>query len=317
VLDVARAYEAAGPATLRAVVGFLQEEAQAGREEGDSPVGEQAGAQVEVLTVHKAKGLEYPIVIVADLLSDQPPHPQVVVRHATGEAWLKIGTFEPQGWDQAKVDERRQQDAEERRLLYVALTRARDHLVIPCFPDKRRPAWLDDAIKGFALDGRDPSFGAPNVSWFDTRDLPQGEEAAARTRTTAVIDGTEQDAKQAQAQEHAWESVRKATRKAARQNARCQEAPTVQAESLMAHAAERLETTRDPRCRADRRGQSLWHRTVSLPAWRSTLAGLFESWVRHGAGLEHCSVQDRAGGGLLCRVRQTRPVAKDHVGSGR
>ncbi|HSB61248.1 MAG TPA: UvrD-helicase domain-containing protein, partial [Vicinamibacteria bacterium] len=44
VLDVARAYEAAGPATLRAVVGFLQQEAEGGREEGDSPVGEQAGA---------------------------------------------------------------------------------------------------------------------------------------------------------------------------------------------------------------------------------------------------------------------------------
>ncbi len=101
MLDVARAYEAAGPATLRAVVRFLQEEAQAGREEGDSPVGEQAGAQVEVLTVHKAKGLEYPIVIVADLLSDRRPASDVVVRHATGEGWLKIGSFEPAGWEEA------------------------------------------------------------------------------------------------------------------------------------------------------------------------------------------------------------------------
>ena len=68
----------------------LQEEAQAGR----------------VLTVHKAKGLEYPIVIVADLPSDRPPASDVVVRHVTGEGWLKIGGFRP---------------------LYVALTRARDH----------------------------------------------------------------------------------------------------------------------------------------------------------------------------------------------
>src|SRR5262249_7708191 len=58
VLDVAPAYEAAGPATLRAVVRFLESEAQAAREEGDSSVGEPAGAQVEVLTVHRAKGLE-------------------------------------------------------------------------------------------------------------------------------------------------------------------------------------------------------------------------------------------------------------------
>ena len=230
VLDVARAYEAAGPATLRAVVAFLQQEAEGGREEGDSPVGEQAGAQVEVLTVHKAKGLEYPIVIVADLLSDHPPAPQLVVRHATDEGWLKIGSFEPHGWEAAKADEKRQQEAEERRLLYVALTRARDHLVIPCFPDKRREAWLDEAIAGFAIDGREPPYGATaptvrsdgtngnaEVTWFDTRELVFGGEGTARTRATAAIDGTDADEKSAQLAEQVWEAARKTRRKAARQ----------------------------------------------------------------------------------------------------
>ena len=69
-------------------------------------MGEQAGAQVEVLTVHKAKGLEYPIVIVADLLSDRRPASDVVVRHATGEGWLKIGSFVPAGWDEAPTTRR-------------------------------------------------------------------------------------------------------------------------------------------------------------------------------------------------------------------
>ena len=230
VLDVARAYEAAGPATLRAVVRFLQEEAQKGREEGDSPVGEQAGAQVEVLTVHKAKGLEYPIVIVADLLSDRRPLSDVVVRHATGEGWLKIGSFLPAGWEEAQAEEKRQQDAEERRLLYVALTRARDHLVIPCFPDQRREAWLDDAIAGFALDNREPPYGATattvrqdgtsgnaEVTWFDTRELEQGGEATPSTRATAAIEGTEAEAQSALAKEQAWQAERKSRRKEARQ----------------------------------------------------------------------------------------------------
>jgi hypothetical protein len=56
-------------------------------------VGEQAGALVEVLTVHKAKGLEYPVVMVADLLSNRPPAPEVIVRHATGEGWMRSGVF--------------------------------------------------------------------------------------------------------------------------------------------------------------------------------------------------------------------------------
>src|SRR5262249_48590592 len=221
--------EAAGPATLRAVVRFLESEAQAAREEGDSPVGEQAGAQVEVLTVHKAKGLEYPIVIVADLLTDRLPASEVVVRHASGEAWLKIGKFDPEGWEEAKQEEQRQQEAEERRLLYVALTRARDHLVIPCFPDKRRTTWLDDAIAGFAIDGhelpygarattvrRDGTSGETEVTWFDTRELDFVSEATRHTRSTAALDGAEPQAESALAAEQGWEVDRKARRKAAR-----------------------------------------------------------------------------------------------------
>ena len=57
---------------------------RAARPKGDSPVGEQAGAQVEVLTVHKAKGLEYPIVIVADLLTDPAPCRRVHHRPCRG-----------------------------------------------------------------------------------------------------------------------------------------------------------------------------------------------------------------------------------------
>ena len=245
VLDVARAYEAAGPATLRAVVRFLQSEAQTGREEGDSPVGEQAGAQVEVLTVHKAKGLEYPIVIVADLLSDRLPYPDVIVRHATGEGWLKIGRFEPTGWIQASQDEQTQQAAEERRLLYVALTRARDHLVIPCFPDQRRPAWLDNAIAGFAADGREPSYGArtptigrdgapggASVTWFDSRSIAPMREPQRRASATLAIDGDDAAERRAFAAEEAWETARRDRRTAARQVSRPVIAATAGATSL-------------------------------------------------------------------------------------
>ena len=73
VLETARAYEAAAPATLRAFVRFLQDEEGSSRAEGDSPVGEPIGASVEIVTVHKAKGLEYPIVIIADLFTSKLP----------------------------------------------------------------------------------------------------------------------------------------------------------------------------------------------------------------------------------------------------
>ena len=149
VLEVARAYEASGPATLRAVVRFLEEEGRVGREEGDSPVGGEAGAQLEILTVHKAKGLEYPIVIIADLLANRRPETDCIVDHAEGEGWLKVDRFKPGSWEEKRPWDIEQRDAEERRLLYVALTRARDHLVIPCLPGELLKGWLNDAIAGF------------------------------------------------------------------------------------------------------------------------------------------------------------------------
>ena len=146
-LDVARAYEAAGPTTLRALVRYLEEETEGGAEEGDSPVGDQAGAQVEVVTVHKAKGLEYPIVVLGDLLYGQPPAAKCVLRHAEGRGWLKIGGFEPEGWAEAVAAEKLQGAAEDRRLLYVALTRARDHLVVPCLPGEIPKGWMGPIVR--------------------------------------------------------------------------------------------------------------------------------------------------------------------------
>ena len=160
-VDLARAYEAAGPATLRTVVRFLEEERQAGTEEGDSPVGEQAGAQVEVVTVHRAKGLEYPIVVLADILAGQHRVEGSIVSHAAGEGWLQVGSFKPEGWDEAKAAENLQEEAEERRLLYVALTRARDHLVIPTLPDEPRKGWALPALQALLPPGDPVPFGAP------------------------------------------------------------------------------------------------------------------------------------------------------------
>ena len=116
VLETARAYEAAAPATLRAFVRFLQDEEASSQAEGDSPIGEGIGASVEIVTVHKAKGLEYPIVIVADLFTDKLPASDCIIDHASKRGWLKIGQFRPDKWDQRSAAEALQQDAEGRRL---------------------------------------------------------------------------------------------------------------------------------------------------------------------------------------------------------
>jgi ATP-dependent exoDNAse (exonuclease V) beta subunit len=236
VLEVARAYEASGPATLRAVVRFLEEEARAGREEGDSPVGEQAGEHVEILTVHKAKGLEYPIVIVADLLKHRDRPADCIIDHARGEGWLEIGSFKPDTWAEREQWDKDQRDAEERRLLYVALTRARDHLVIPCLPGEPYKGWLDQAVKGFLpvqAEKRDAAVpfgtitssmlsdgtpGEAKVTWLDTRTLDVGIPDRPRGTAADTLEGAEANASAAAKDEQAWLTASSSRRRTARRS---------------------------------------------------------------------------------------------------
>jgi len=221
VLETARAYEAAAPATLRAFVRFLQDEEGSSRAEGDSPVGEPIGASVEIVTVHKAKGLEYPIVIIADLFTSKLPASDCIIDHAATRGWLKIGPFRPEGWEQQSEVEARQQEAEGRRLLYVAMTRARDHLVIPCLPGEPVESWLGSVANMFVRPIDDIPFNKreSNVTWFDSRRLDFGVQGTGTVRVSAAVEGSKADATNALAAEKAWLSARRVVRKQARAEA--------------------------------------------------------------------------------------------------
>lgn len=94
-----------------------------------------AGNAVQLMTIHKAKGLEFPITILAeasydprsrakDLLLDRDLGPHVPI--AGGED----GSRRPLAYRLASLRQQDEEDAEAKRLLYVAATRARDKLLI-------------------------------------------------------------------------------------------------------------------------------------------------------------------------------------------
>jgi exodeoxyribonuclease V beta subunit len=84
---------------------------------------------VQIMTVHKAKGLEAPVVFVAAMNSRRAD--DVRVYHEGGRRIAWVGTPTPDVKD--IVDE--EEDEEDQRLMYVALTRAMGRLYLPCVVD--------------------------------------------------------------------------------------------------------------------------------------------------------------------------------------
>jgi ATP-dependent helicase/nuclease subunit A len=139
IVDTARALEAAGRGTFRALVRWLQAQDRGGYEETESPVVEEGDEVVRFMTVHSAKGLEFPVVIVPDLEWDRgADRRRLLVDRGAGEASLgvSLGSVDDREVATANVAalrerEQRRADAEQLRLFYVATTRARDQLVLP------------------------------------------------------------------------------------------------------------------------------------------------------------------------------------------
>lgn len=123
-----------GAATLREVIAELERRVKEVREEPESALDEETLDAIRVLSIHKAKGLEFPIVVLLDSLSsvDQRGAAQVTVRHdwpsgltglRLGDLWSLPGVF-------LEEKRRSREEQEQRRVLYVASTRPREQLVI-------------------------------------------------------------------------------------------------------------------------------------------------------------------------------------------
>ncbi len=142
VCDLARAFERHGGVSFRGFVEELEAQVDHG-ETAEAPVLEEGADGVRLMTVHKAKGLEFPVVVLADMsarLRNREPD-----RYIDGERELcamRLVRCAPKELHDHERDESAREEAEGVRVAYVAVTRARDLLVVPVTGDQEWDGWL-------------------------------------------------------------------------------------------------------------------------------------------------------------------------------
>ncbi|WP_214041540.1 exodeoxyribonuclease V subunit beta [Methanoculleus sp.] len=123
--------------TLADFVAELGRSIDDGQREGDARVDLASTDAVSIMTVHAAKGLEFPIVVVPDL-AETPRSGGGTIMVEDG---LMLGVSIPNPANDHEREEtsvlailrdehRQKEEAERKRLFYVAVTRAKDHLVL-------------------------------------------------------------------------------------------------------------------------------------------------------------------------------------------
>ncbi len=115
---------------------------------GEAPAEEGGTEFVQLISVHKAKGLEFPIVFAAGLGGKGPSEQtRLIIRHSQNKAAFKIRDIQSDGYDELADWDKLSQDAEEKRLCYVCATRPMERLILLNFSAKQSKLWFTNTLE--------------------------------------------------------------------------------------------------------------------------------------------------------------------------
>ena len=133
VVDQARAWSSAGGTGLRAYLEWARRQGDESARVSENVLPETDDDSVRIMTIHGSKGLEFPITVLAGMTDrftkrergpvvHYPPNQPPILKISS-----RIASQEYENW---KPINEAMEDHERLRLLYVAATRARDHLIL-------------------------------------------------------------------------------------------------------------------------------------------------------------------------------------------
>ena len=176
-------------------------DAQKAAEVESEPAAVEAGNTVRLTSIHRSKGLEFPVVVLADLgknfnfrdlrdavvldekygLCPQIKPPQTAGHYPSLPYWL------------ARWHQRQETLGEELRLLYVALTRARDRLILVGTTSEKTPANKWGGTPGNLPSTKQILSATTYLDWLGpwwTRQINDGDWAARSTGRTDLFQWT-------------------------------------------------------------------------------------------------------------------------------
>ena len=147
---------------------------------------------VSIITMHSAKGLEWPIVIPINSTTKPWADMRFLYCRRDDSVHFKMFGFPSPGYETVRQEETGELRCERTRLWYVALTRARDLLLLPRQNERIEGDWL--SLIDIDIDALPPFDGAQfkGASTASGSDSPNAQEAAVWEREAAAIAANQQ-----------------------------------------------------------------------------------------------------------------------------
>lgn len=116
--------------SLTDFLAYAQTLRDVGLREGEAPADSSSAGAVQLMTIHKAKGLEFPLIVIADAAYEHRGNSSKTQLTDTLLLDLSDDDFHSTAWQLAARLEDDRAEAEDARLLYVAATRAKEKLLV-------------------------------------------------------------------------------------------------------------------------------------------------------------------------------------------